>query len=219
MSWYNKLYNKVKVKREDYIINNLEINKDSKVLVLGAFENTIENILKQTGLSVIYSTDIENRVEEGKKNIIFKKADLNIKIPFEDDYFDYVIADQLIEHLKEPDIFLEEVHRVLKKGGRAVISTENLAHIRNILLLALGYPPVNQQYSSRFNLDIPFLSGYKKEIADPYMCHHKLTTPRILEDLLILNNFKIIKKHYLNIINPIVIKRYCYFMTYIIQKI
>jgi SAM-dependent methyltransferase len=38
-------------------------------------------------------------------------------VPFEDNTFDAVLCDWVLEHLSAPDEFLAEVYRVLKKGG------------------------------------------------------------------------------------------------------
>jgi SAM-dependent methyltransferase len=38
-------------------------------------------------------------------------------LPFEDNTFDAVLCDWVLEHLSSPDEFLREVYRVLKKGG------------------------------------------------------------------------------------------------------
>jgi 2-polyprenyl-3-methyl-5-hydroxy-6-metoxy-1,4-benzoquinol methylase len=39
--------------------------------------------------------------------------------------FDSVLAGEIIEHLRDPLTFLKECHRILKPGGRLVISTIN----------------------------------------------------------------------------------------------
>lgn len=44
----------------------------------------------------------------------------------EDNSFDTVISFQVIEHVKEDKLFLEEIHRVLKPGGQAIITTPNI---------------------------------------------------------------------------------------------
>lgn len=44
---------------------------------------------------------------------------------FEDESFDYVISFQVIEHIKQDKEFVKEVWRVLKKGGRFIVSTPN----------------------------------------------------------------------------------------------
>lgn len=39
--------------------------------------------------------------------------------------FDCVVSFQVIEHIREDKLFLEEIYRVLKPGGKAIISTPN----------------------------------------------------------------------------------------------
>lgn len=39
--------------------------------------------------------------------------------------FDYVITFQVIEHIKRDDIFVREIHRVLKPGGKLIVTTPN----------------------------------------------------------------------------------------------
>lgn len=46
-------------------------------------------------------------------------------LPFEDESFDTVVSFQVIEHIKRDKELVSEVHRVLRKGGRFVVSTPN----------------------------------------------------------------------------------------------
>ena len=46
-------------------------------------------------------------------------------IGFEDESFDYVISFQVIEHIKRDADFIKEVMRVLRKGGKFIVSTPN----------------------------------------------------------------------------------------------
>lgn len=45
------------------------------------------------------------------------------RLPYENESFDCVISDQVIEHLENPEQALSETYRVLKKGGVAVHTT------------------------------------------------------------------------------------------------
>jgi SAM-dependent methyltransferase len=45
--------------------------------------------------------------------------------PFDDNLFDVVITFQVIEHIEDDVRFLKEIHRVLKPGGLAIITTPN----------------------------------------------------------------------------------------------
>ena len=47
------------------------------------------------------------------------------KLPFKDKTFDYVIADQVIEHTFYPTETCKEIHRVLKDKGKAMIGLPN----------------------------------------------------------------------------------------------
>jgi 2-polyprenyl-3-methyl-5-hydroxy-6-metoxy-1,4-benzoquinol methylase len=49
-------------------------------------------------------------------------------IPFEDHSFDVIWAGDVLEHLFDPISMLEEVSRILKPGGKALISTPNDMH-------------------------------------------------------------------------------------------
>lgn len=46
-------------------------------------------------------------------------------LPLEDAAFDRVVADSAIEHFRDPDRALTEMHRVLRSGGRLLVSTPN----------------------------------------------------------------------------------------------
>lgn len=47
-----------------------------------------------------------------------------IKIP--DNSFDTIVSFQVIEHIKKDNLFLSEIARILKPGGKAIISTPNI---------------------------------------------------------------------------------------------
>jgi SAM-dependent methyltransferase len=63
------------------------------------------------------------------------------RLPVEDGFFDFVVANHVIEHLKELPWFFAEVARVLTTGGLAVIGCPNLASWHNRLALLFGRQP------------------------------------------------------------------------------
>lgn len=42
-----------------------------------------------------------------------------------DNKFDYVITFQVIEHIEKDEVFVDEIHRVLKSGGKLIVTTPN----------------------------------------------------------------------------------------------
>jgi len=51
-----------------------------------------------------------------------KKTVLNaLNLPFKSGYFDYVICSDMLEHIDDDIKVLEEINRVLKEGGKAII--------------------------------------------------------------------------------------------------
>lgn len=63
-------------------------------------------------------------------------------IPASDDFFDCIIANQVIEHTKEIFFIFSEISRVLRPGGLLVIGVPNLACLHNRLLFLFGCQPV-----------------------------------------------------------------------------
>jgi 2-polyprenyl-3-methyl-5-hydroxy-6-metoxy-1,4-benzoquinol methylase len=58
----------------------------------------------------------------------FQFVEQNIP-PFKDipsDQFDFVVSFQVIEHIQKDEDFVKEIHRVLKPGGKAIITTPNI---------------------------------------------------------------------------------------------
>lgn len=81
------------------------------------------------------------------RGIEVESAQLADRFPFEDGSVDVIHSNQVIEHLSFTDHFLREIHRVLKPGGQAVISTNNLASWHNVLSLVLGWQPTPSHVS------------------------------------------------------------------------
>lgn len=77
--------------------------------------------------------------------------DLNGRWPFPDNKFDVVFSSQVIEHLHNTRLFVEEMFRVLKPGGTAIVTSENLCSLLNCSALLLGYTPFSlMQVCGRF---------------------------------------------------------------------
>ena len=92
----------------------------------------------------LYGVDVSMRaVSKARANGI-RASHVNIDkqpLPYMDGRFDVVFAGEIIEHLLNPDLLLNEIYRILKKEGICVITTPNLASWYNRIQLLFGYQP------------------------------------------------------------------------------
>jgi ubiquinone/menaquinone biosynthesis C-methylase UbiE len=85
---------------------------------------------EQAGILEMHGFDIAPAplVEAQKKGIITHEWISGASAcPVADNFFDAVISGDLIEHLFDTDVFLEELWRVVRPGGYLLITTPNLA--------------------------------------------------------------------------------------------
>jgi ubiquinone/menaquinone biosynthesis C-methylase UbiE len=99
-----------------------------KVLELGCgigrgTASLIENAEHYTGLDK-NETCIAELTERYPQHD-FKIVDLPDLSVFEDNTFDFAVTFQVIEHIKNDSKFLAEIHRVLKPGGKLILTTCN----------------------------------------------------------------------------------------------
>lgn len=68
----------------------------------------------------------KNIAKEKKiKNVTFIKANLEEKLPFKNNYFDIILAFDILEHLRKRNFFLSEIKKWLKPKGLLYLSVPN----------------------------------------------------------------------------------------------
>jgi len=63
-----------------------------------------------------------------------------LRLPFGDNSFSLSTARSVLEHIVEPTLFLREVRRVLKPGGRFLFATPNYMHYQSFVASLLPNP-------------------------------------------------------------------------------
>lgn len=61
----------------------------------------------------------------GNNNVLFKKGDAQNLDELLDNSVDFITSFETLEHIPEPESFLKEAYRVLKPGGRIMVSVPN----------------------------------------------------------------------------------------------
>ena len=62
---------------------------------------------------------------KGHDNVKFIQMNIPPLVGLEDNSFDFAISFQVIEHIKKDHDFIKEIHRVLKPGGKFIVTTPN----------------------------------------------------------------------------------------------
>jgi SAM-dependent methyltransferase len=94
-----------------YIINICNIKGNEELLSIGCEDGVHEKVFFDYGVKLALLNDKEKYDAEW------------MRIPCEDNMFDYVFIKSVIEHISNIDLFLSEIYRVLKLGGKVIILT------------------------------------------------------------------------------------------------
>lgn len=162
--------------------------KGSTLLDIGCSDGTFTiRCAKATGAEEIYGIEInENDAEEARlKGINVLITDANLAFPFQDEYFDVITANQILEHVLNTDNMLRECYRVLKSDGVMILSVPNLCSLFHTVMILLGNQPTTLHVSE---IQVGnFLKGVET------FGHIHAFAPPALKDLVEYHGFKVEK--------------------------
>jgi len=92
----------------------------------------------------VYGVDYDDDIINASNKLFnVKKTDLETTdIPFEDNTFDLVICNQVLEHLKHYRKVMDDLIRITSKEGYIIIGIPNLSHLINRIYLLFGRQPL-----------------------------------------------------------------------------
>jgi len=175
---------KIKISRRRRLIEFLKDKEvKGRLLDIGCQNGEMCSMLHKEDFEV-YGVDVDNKcivkAKETQPQIEFKCADCGNGIPFPDEFFDIVWAGDVIEHICNTDIFINEINRVLKMGGSFVLSTPTHNRIKNIVIALF-------RFEAHFNPEFP---------------HYRFYTLKSLKNVLENRGFKILYVKYIGRFRP-----------------
>ena len=148
-SLYEKNLNRFYFERKLEIVSRI---KCSRVLDVGCGTG---KYLRRIDAHERYGVDISRQmIEIGKKkakDIVLKVANAE-KLPFKENYFDFVFSLDMLEHTPNPESAISEMHRVLKNGGTMIVTTPNPKFhfiLKIIESLGLKFPEGPHEYIAK----------------------------------------------------------------------
>lgn len=189
------MWNDAYSNNENNILALTEKNNEAVFVDLGCDDGrwTIR-VAKEIGTRNIFGIDyINSQLGKARKlGIKAKKGDLNKKFPSKNDCFDVVHSNQVIEHLSEIDNYVSEIYRVLKPGGYAIISTENLSSWHNIFALIMGWQAFSQHISKKHHIGNPLSPHFGENLTEGWT-HNIIFTFYSLQEMFKKYGFEIVE--------------------------
>ena len=119
------------------------------------------------------------KASEDLDNVTFKQMNVPPLTGIESDSFDFVVSFQVIEHIQKDSEYVKEIHRVLKKGGKFIVTTPNKVmsltrnpwHIREYTvdeltaLLSLSFSKVESKGVFGNDVVMKYYEENKKSVA------------------------------------------------------
>lgn len=131
------------------VISHYHDLSNCSVLDVGCGSGYISSYIGKQAKKLIAIDVVDERKE--KSGYQFIKYSINKKFPLNDNLFDIVILNFVLEHVYEKERLLREIHRVMRKGGICYLSVPN-----KFLIIEPHYK-------------LPFLSIIPKRISNYYI--------------------------------------------------
>ncbi len=146
----HELFSTSKSDWQRWVFDHLIIPQQARVLELGCGpgELWVRNLDRiPTGWEITLSDFSPGMLEQAQSNLqqsdhpfAFTRIDAQ-SIPYENGYFDAVIANHMLYHVPDSAKALAEIRRVLKPGGHFYAATNGKGHMEEINDLVLQFDP------------------------------------------------------------------------------
>lgn len=142
------------------------------VLDLGCWDGMISRPLVERGFNVT-GVDVKSfPSNQSLERFEFIQADLHRGIPSLEQKFDYVICADVLEHLLNPSLVLNQIQDLLKPGGQVLASLPNSGNLYFRLVVLSGrFPKEDKGLFDRTHLHFFTLAGWRELLES---CQYKV---------------------------------------------
>jgi SAM-dependent methyltransferase len=161
---------------------SLATHKPIRVLEVGCAAGQSLIYFKERGTEFVAGVEIFPEIAQiaRDKESIDKVITGNIEqieLPFEENYFDLIIAGFVIEHVADPWCVLNKLNKYLKPGGQLIGSLPNVRHISVVLpLLTIG----KWEYTEEGIMDWTHLRFFSKSTIEDILSSTGFTVHKLI---------------------------------------
>lgn len=164
----NPLIRFIENKRVRSIFKMMNIEKEDWVIEIGCGAG---NIIEKASTGILFGTDISPSILLKARSRLNQRAHLFLadaqNLPCKGQVFTKVICSEVLEHILEPSLALNEMSRILKDRGIAIVSIPNeplINRLKNIFvrlrIFKWLFPKVPEKMNDEWHLHIYDLDGW-----------------------------------------------------------
>lgn len=134
-------------------------NRPIKALEAGCGNGAFTSALRSYCIELSACDIASDQIAQNKKtfkDINFFQQDLQERIPFEDNYFDFIWCSEVLEHLYFPLIALKEFRRILKPNGKILITVPFHGRFKCVLIALF-------KWDHHFDPEYPHVRFFSKQ--------------------------------------------------------
>lgn len=114
----------------------------STILEVGCGDGSFTKELVKFSPDVTAIDISESQIAENTKRfsgITFRQHDVAERFPFATNAFDVIWCSEVLEHLFDPAYALSEMHRLLKPGGKLLVTVPYHGRLKNLLIALINF--------------------------------------------------------------------------------
>lgn len=114
-----------------------DLPRSTPVIEVGCGDASFTTDLAQQFASVVAIDISAGQIAENARQfplIDFRQHDVSERFPFADATFEVVWCSEVLEHLFDPEFALREMHRILRPGGRLLVTVPYHGRFKNLLI-------------------------------------------------------------------------------------